>query len=314
MRYSFIVNPASGQGNYESDIIKKIDRLKEESDKDIRRYYTQGEMDAAVLADMLAKEAFPEDITVFACGGDGTIQEVANGLFGNDNAILGIYPCGSGNDFVRALGGAADAGERFLDLERQLEGRDRRMDILKMTYDVSGEEKRRYVVNGINIGFDGNTAILAHELKKLPAVSGTMSYILAIAVNFIKKKGENLTIRVDGRELHKGPLLLATVANGGFCGGGFESCPLADLYDGEAEVLVIKDIPRRRFPKLIPQYMKGKVFDISDIERISAYSRAKTIEIEPSSGFMRFVADGEIFETGSIKLELISQGIRVLIP
>ena len=141
-----------------------------------------------------------------------------------------------------------------------------------------------------------------------------MSYILAIAVNFIKKKGENLTIRVDGRELHKGPLLLATVANGGFCGGGFESCPLADLYDGEAEVLVIKDIPRRRFPKLIPQYMKGKVFDISDIERISAYSRAKTIEIEPSSGFMRFVADGEIFETGGIKLELISQGIRVLIP
>lgn len=313
MRYSFIVNPASGQGNYDSDVVRKIDELKAERDEDIRRYYTQGQMDAAVLADMIAKEAYPEDVVIFACGGDGTIQEVANGIAGNDNAILGIYPCGSGNDFVRALGGSADAGDRYLDLAGQLEGTVRRMDILRLTYDADGSEHTRYVVNGINIGFDGNTAILAHELKSLPTVSGTMSYLLAIAVNFIKKKGENLRVKADGRLLHEGPLLLATIANGGFCGGGFESCPLADLYDGDAEALVIKDIPRRRFPSLIPMYMKGRVFEIKDIDRISAYSRARSIEIEPAAGSMRFVADGEIFETGSIRIDVIPEGIRVLV-
>ena len=186
------------------------------------------------------------------------------------------------------------------------------MDVMRMTYETESGADSRIVVNGINIGFDGNTAIKAHELKTLPGVSGTLSYVLAVAVNFIGKRGENLKVFADDKEIYDGPLLLSTVANGGFCGGGFESCPNADIADGLAEVLVIRDLPRRRLPSLIPKYMKGKLFQIKNIDDIAVYTRAKKVRVEPNNGEMRFVADGEEFKTRGIEVEMLEKAIRVL--
>lgn len=312
MKFAFIVNPASGQGNHDdSDVVAGLKKLIDEGRDDIKYYFTEGQLDASVLADAIAKAAAPEDIVIVACGGDGTIQEVAGGVYGNDNAILGVYPCGSGNDFIRALGGN-DAAPKYRDFEKLLKGVPMDMDVMRMTYETESGTDSRIVVNGINIGFDGNTAIKAHELKTLPGVSGTLSYVLAVAVNFIGKRGENLKVFADDKEIYDGPLLLSTVANGGFCGGGFESCPNADITDGLAEVLVIRDLPRRRLPSLIPKYMKGKLFQIKNIEDIAVYTRAKKVRVEPNNGEMRFVADGEEFKTRGIEVEMLEKAIRVL--
>ena len=312
MKFAFIVNPASSQGQHDdSDVVAGLKKLIDEGRDDIKYYFTEGQLDASVLADAIAKDAAPEDIVIVACGGDGTIQEVAGGVYGNDNAILGVYPCGSGNDFIRALGGN-DAAPTYRDFEKLLKGVPMDMDVMRMTYETESGADSRIVVNGINIGFDGNTAIKAHELKMLPGVSGTLSYVLAVAVNFIGKRGENLKIFADDKEIYDGPLLLSTVANGGFCGGGFESCPNADIADGLAEVLVIRDLPRRRLPSLIPKYMKGKLFQIKNIDDIAVYTRAKKVRVEPNNGEMRFVADGEEFKTRGIEVEMLEKAIRVL--
>ena len=313
MEYVFIVNPSSGQGKHGKNLVPRIEALmKEYPDRDIKIYYTRGVKDATVLADQIAKEA-KDKVTIFACGGDGTINEVANGIYGHDNAIMAVVPVGSGNDFVRALGGGTNEGEKFLELSAHLDAPVKKIDLIKLTWEENGVTKSHLCDNGINIGFDGNSAIKAHELKELPGVSGTGSYIMAVSQCLILKKGEDLRITVDGEELHNGPLLLATVGNGGFCGGGFESLPLADLSDGLLEVLVVNNMSRAKFVSLVPKYKNGKLLDIDpESGKLYKYCQAKKIEIEPNNGTMRFVGDGEIFETGKLTVEIIEDAINVV--
>ncbi|MBE6040571.1 MAG: hypothetical protein E7219_06370 [Clostridiales bacterium] len=313
MKYAFIVNPASGKGRHENGIVSEIETLiNDNPDKDIKLYYTRGERDATVLADMIASEA-GEDIVIFACGGDGTIQETANGVYGHDNAILGIVPVGSGNDFIREVAKDKSNTGDYCDLSLQLKGSDVRLDMIRLSWFEEGAEKSRLIANGINIGFDGNTAILAHDLKMLPLVTGTGSYMLAVAKNLAAKRGQTLRITADGKDFHSGRLLLATAANGGFCGGGVNSCPNADLSDGLIELLAIKDLSRAKFVSLFPKYKAGKLFEIKGVEDIASYTQAKSITIEPMQGpTMKFVADGEILETGAVRLDIVPGAIRVL--
>lgn len=314
MKYVFIVNPASGQGKHGGGLISQIEKLiSEHPDKDISICYTANEKDAIPLADRIAGETEGE-VVVFACGGDGTIQEVVNGLYGHDNAALAVIPAGSGNDFVRALGGGVNEGEKFLDLAAHLDAPIRKIDLIKMTWDDNGVERSWMVDNGINIGFDGNAAITAHEVKALPGVSGTGSYIVGVAKNLILKKGENLHIVADDKEFFNGPLLLMTAANGGFCGGGFESCPNADLSDGLMELLAINNMSRVKFISLVPKYQKGKILEIDNPrEQVYKYTQAKKIVIEPNAApFMTFVADGEIFTTGKLTLEIVPDAMKVV--
>ena len=317
MKYAFIVNPASGQGKHDKGIAADIEELiKGNPNRDIKLYYTRGETDATYLSGLLAEEAAMtgDDIVIFACGGDGTVQEVANGVYGHDNAVLGVVPVGSGNDFVRQLGINKGSGKRYLNLPEQLDGMVTKMDLIRMSWIEKGEEKTRFITNGINIGFDGNTAILAHSLKRLPLVSGTGSYLMAVAANLAGKKGQKLRITADGKNFHTGKLLLATAANGGFCGGGVQSCPNADLYDGLIELLAIKDLPRRKFVALFPKYKAGKLFSIRGVEDIASYTQAKNILIEPMlAPTMKFVGDGEIFETGALRIDVEPKAIKVLV-
>lgn len=314
MKYAFIVNPVSGKGG-KDNIVNKINEIIESSSKDVKLYYTRGPKDATVLADMIASEAGDEQVVIFACGGDGTVNEVANGLVGHENAVLGVVPVGSGNDLVRELGGGMNEGEKFLDLDRQLNGEIMKMDLIKLSYMKDNNEVCTYVVNGINIGFDGHTAILANYLKSRSILPGQMSYIGALVANLITKKGESLRVTADGDEIHNGPLLLTTAANGGFCGGGFNSCPHADLYDGLLELLIVRDIKRREFLGLVPKYKAGKILEVPGVERFIKYTQAKEIIFEPvAAPTMKFVGDGELFECGALKVETAKQAIWVNLP
>lgn len=316
MKYAFIINPASGQGQQDGILESRIKELiAGNPNRDIRIYNTRGEKDATVLADLIAKDAevSGDEVVIFACGGDGTIQEVANGIYGHDNAILGIVPVGSGNDFVRELSRKRGNTQDYLKLDTIFDGMPMSMDLIRMSWIEKGEEKFHYIANGINIGFDGNTAILAHDLKRLPLVSGSGSYLLAVARNLAAKKGQKLRITADGKDFHTGKLLLATAANGGFCGGGVQSCPRADLTDGLIELMAIKDIPRRKFISLFPKYKAGKIFEVRGVEDLVTYTQAKNIVIEPMlAPTMKFVGDGEIFETGTLRIDVMPKAIRVL--
>ena len=145
-------------------------------------------------------------------------------------------------------------------------------------------------------------------------MSGTFSYILALVVNLIRKRGGDLRVTADGEVVHSGPLILCTAANGRFCGGGFESCPTAELDNGLIDLLVVKDVTRRYFLKVVPDFKAGRLFEIDGVEKIATSRQAKQVVIEPAAGTMRFVADGEIMETGTITIDVLPKAVRLLVP
>lgn len=314
MKYAFIINPMSGQGKGADRILRYLEQLERYDKRDISHYLTKAENDATDIAVRLAEEAEAsgEDIFIYAVGGDGTINEVANGVSGYQHAAMGLMPVGSGNDFVRCFKNTDP--KAFNDVELQLDATVTDIDIIEFEYEEGGEILRRKYINGINIGLDGNTAILAHSYKNIPGVSGSFAYLLALLKNFIRKEGADLKVTVDGKVLHDDKALLCTVANGGYCGGGFESCPRFILDDGLAEVMIVKNIPRRKFLHLVPKYKAGKIFEIADIEKIISYAQGRDVTITPNPGKMKLVADGEIFETPEINIHVIRNGIRILVP
>lgn len=311
MIHTFIINPAAGNGKNSEALIAEIESLQQELNEDIRIFKTVGEMDGSVLASKLAEEAGGE-IRIYACGGDGTINEIANGLYGHENAAMGIIPVGSGNDFVRSMDVDFSA---FFDMRAQVNGRDMPIDLLKLTMESDdGTVTERMCINGTNIGLDGNTAIKAHDLKAIPGINGSMSYIVALASNFIMKKGENLSVTVDGAEIYNGPLLLCTAANGRFCGGGFESCPNARLDNGLIELLIVKNISRMQFIKLVPKYKAGRIFSVPGIDEYIEHAQAEKIEITANGDQMKFVADGEIMVCRRMTVEVLPKVLRVVVP
>ncbi len=105
-----------------------------------------------------------------------------------------------------------------------------------------------------------------------------------------------------------------TAANVRFFGGGFERCPKAELDNGLIELLVFKDVTRRYFLKVVPDFKAGRLFEIDGVEKIATSRQAKQVVIEPAAGTMRFVADGEIMETGTITIDVLPKAVRLLVP
>ena len=138
--------------------------------------------------------------------------------------------------------------------------------------------------------------------------------MLAILVNLIQKKGANLKVYADGKEIHDGPLILCTAANGRFCGGGVESCPHAELDNGLIEVLLVKDITRRFFVRVFPAFKAGNLSEVPGVERYIIPTRAKEVTFVPNEGKMKFVADGEIRETGTVQVRVLPRALTILEP
>ena len=157
----------------------------------------------------------------------------------------------------------------------------------------------------INIGFDCNVADMSTQMKKKPFVSGPMAYFLSILIAMIRKKGADFTMEIDGKPVHSGKLLLTSVANGSYCGGGIRSNPLASVCDGVANVNVIKDIKRLQFIPLLPHYMKGTILGVKNIERYLINKDCRKIVIKPHHESMRMCVDGEIIDAGETTLEVI---------
>ncbi|MCQ2550839.1 MAG: hypothetical protein MJ146_01425 [Clostridia bacterium] len=304
MRNIFIINPCAGQGKNFGRLQEEIEKASKKTGMATELYYTKGVGDAESFTRQLAKSG--EDIRFFACGGDGTLNEVVNGTFGFPNAKVGVVPIGTGNDFVRNFGKASN----FMNIEKQLLGQTVKVDLIE----YSNDEKTRYCANMINIGFDCNVVDKTAEMKKKPLVSGSGAYLLSVFAILAKKKGANLKVTVDGKVVHDGPNLLCAIANGSYCGGGVYSSPQAKTDDGLMDVNVVLDMPRTQFIKLFPYYKKGTHFGVEGIEKMVHAFPAKETVIEPLDGIMKLCVDGEIEDIGTIKLRTLEKAFEFIVP
>lgn len=258
-------------------------------------------------AAMLARES--NSRTVVAVGGDGTINEVANGLVGSDK-ILGIIPAGSGNDLIKSLNIPQDFKSA---LDILLRGDVRPVDVGHVQCSAEGIEVKngmsphgRYFVNGVGIGFDAAVAVRTAEI---PYLRGVLLYMVAVFQTLGKYQPPVFDVAYDrGKRKFSG--LLIAIGNGRCAGGGFYLTPQAKTNDGLLDVCLVNALPLGKILRLMPKVMKGGHEGDPDVE----FVRSRRIDVLGSTPF--FVhADGEIVgrNVTGVSVELSQAQIPVIV-
>ena len=297
MRYLFIVNPKAGDGVKTAELEKEVSQL-----EGCELYQTKGVKDATVYVKKYLSEHPDEEVRVIACGGDGTLNEVVNGAVGFANASVTVYPCGSGNDFVKVYGGQ----EKFLDVRKLMEANSRPLDLLK-----AGD---LYSINVINFGFDTTVAITINQQREKTGHGSKSDYTKGIIKALLTSMKNSGKVTADGKLINpSGKFLLCTVANGQYVGGSFKCAPKAAVDDGLIEVCLIKPISRLRFVKILKPYTAGEHIDSPDMKDIVTYVQAKEVEVEAPKGFA-YSLDGEIIYQDHFKVEIVPGAINFAVP
>lgn len=300
-KLKLIVNPAAGRG----DVGKRMPVMRQllaGHGLDFAEDWTRTPGEAIVLARQAAEEGYP---VVVAVGGDGTVQEVANGLLtaGKDSVVMGILPIGSGSDFAYSVGILTDMAQACRILK---EGVIRAEDVGRIVgegystgairaVDVGQIVGERYFTNGVGIGFDAQVAIESRRIKRL---RGFFIYLLAVFRTLRDYKLPKVILDLDGKKWEQ-TITLATVANGRRHGGGFLITPGAKVNDGLFEICIGRGLNRLGILQLLPQVIKGTHIDKEPV----TMARARRVVIE-SEDPLPVHADGEIVATDAHRLEM----------
>lgn len=300
MKIVFIVNPHAGAADNTARIRSAVDALPEKEDCEI--YTTKAPGDATAYVKNWCASHAGQEVRFVACGGDGTLNEVFSGAAGQENVSVTCYPCGSGNDFVKAFGGA----ETFSSIPALISAPTRPLDLLK----VDG----RYADNVVNFGFDTTVAITINEERAKTGHGNKNAYTKGVVRALLTAMKNTFTVKADGETLNPGgKALLCTVANGQYVGGSFRCAPRAKTDDGLIEVCLIKPISRLRFVRILKPYTNGEHLDREDMRDIVVYRRAKKVEVEAPDGFA-FSLDGEIIYKNRFTVEIEPGALRLAVP
>jgi diacylglycerol kinase (ATP) len=239
--------------------------------------------------------------TVVSVGGDGTINEVLNGIIGNGRP-LGVIPAGSGNDFIKSVGIPFSPPEA---LDALLSGRRLKVDA-GVTYIASGQgELKRYFCNGVGIGFDAEVAARTREVTRFQGIG---VYILAVLKTLGSYNAPEFRLEVDGIR-HDGRKLLIAIGNGPCAGGGFYLTPRARVTDGVLDICAIDAMGTLSILGLMPRVMKGKHLALRPVR----YLQGRTIRVGGDRPFSVH-ADGEMAGLGidAIRIEVVPGAVELV--
>jgi YegS/Rv2252/BmrU family lipid kinase len=255
----------------------------------------------------LARQAAEAGYTsIVVVGGDGTLHEVVNGLLlagvGPDDVTLGVVPVGSGNDFSKMLDLPAEdvvtAGTRIA------RGHTRLVDVGRVNRLVSGnrvvyslgEERPRYFINAIGIGFD---ALVALETQKITWLTGLPLYLVAVIRTLtLRYRTPHMDILLDGEKISQRTTLVA-IGNGRCQGGGFWLTPDAEIDDGQFDLAIARQLTRLGILRLLPDVMQGTHVDKEPV----TMARARHVTIDTAYP-LPVQADGEMLATRATHLEV----------
>lgn len=312
MRHIFIINPLAGQKGRQRKTEDAIRNAGRKLRLEPEIYRTTHAGDGERFARQVCEESEgKEPLRFYACGGDGLLNEVVNGVYGFFNAEVGCVPLGTGNDYVRNYG----LPEDFLDIEAQLSASAAESDVICYTVQTKGKkEAPRCCINMFNIGFDCNVVDQTARAKNWPLIKGSAAYLLSVAIILIKKKGANLKVCYEDGSVFDGKLLLIAVANGCFCGGGVRGVPLAKTDDGKMDVSLVRNVSRRTFIRMFPKYAKGIHLSEPSLSHVIDYRKCDRLEIFANGSPMRLCTDGEITDAQQVSFEIAPKAIRFLVP
>ena len=298
MKHIFIVNPMAGKTDAGGEIARQLRAL---PDVDAEVYTTRAPHDATEFARSYAQSHADEQVRFYACGGDGTIGEVANGIVGLANASMSCYPCGSGTDFVKYYGGK----DRFLNVDRLIRGTEQAVDLMRVN--------DRWCINAFNFGFDSVVCETMIRVKRKPLIGGKNAYTTGVIWALLHAMRTKCRITADGEVLPIEEILLCTVANGSHVGGSFYCAPRSADDDGLAEVCAVRPVSRVRFVTLAGAYQRGEHLDLPSFRDIVVYRRAKNIAVDFAEE-TACVLDGEMLYAKHFDVAVQKHAIRFAIP
>jgi diacylglycerol kinase (ATP) len=300
-RAVFLVNPASANGSTG----KRWPEL-------ARRAAAVGLEGAALISERpgdlgrLAREAATggADLLVVV-GGDGSVNEVANGLVAlEQRPPIAIVPRGTGWDFVRTFGVPRNVEQAA---RVALAGKEREVDLGLVTYRAwAGDELRAAFANVASVGMSGAIAARANETTK--ALGGKASYLWATFRVFAAWSPTAVRVTVDG-ERREGRMSDVVVANGRFFGGGMKICPEAEPDDGLFDVLTIGDVTKRDLVVTMPKLYRGTHLPHPKGELL----RGSAVTIETDEP-LPIQLDGEQPGTTPAQFHVLPRALRVRVP
>ena len=299
MRHIFIINPKAGQGGSVQRIQALAEQLGQRHNIETLALLTRGPGHATTLARSLAETG--EELRLYACGGDGTINEVANGIIGYDNASMTVIPVGTGIDFLKNFG--PEDMEKFRDAENLWDAPQFPIDAI----DVNGRIALTIACSGI----DARVAKDVHNFSESPILDGKSSYIVSLMVNFLFKGiGSHWTVELDG-EAVEGDYALVAVCNGRYYGGGFMPVAEARMDDGVLNTLVVKKVSRLTFMKFVNPYSKGQYYKFPHLARCST---PKVIRIRSEKPDIVTCLDGECITSDDVTIQLSDKRLNFFGP
>jgi YegS/Rv2252/BmrU family lipid kinase len=283
-----IINPVAGNGTG-AKLVAHFARDMAASGLAVDVVSTPGPGEAARLASHAVEDGYTR---VIAVGGDGTANEVANGLVDTDVA-LGLYPIGSGNDFARALGYPRKRKQLAAFLGR---AQRRRIDV--------GEANGRVFLNAAGVGIDGHVAERVLAVSRV--VGPLFGYLVGSIVSIATFRPPVMRVRIDG-ETREGPHMVVVAANGTHFGSGMRVAPGAKLDDGMFDVIVGGDLGR--WASLIAL---GKIYRGTHVDGKTIFHyRASSVDVEFDAP-LPMQLDGESSRTSGLRMRVRPRALTVL--
>ena len=296
-----IVNPVAG-ANSTRRKWPGISRLLRHIGLSFDYQYTEGVGHAIELARAAATDGYQYLVAV---GGDGTVNEVANGILnssGSDNTILGIIGTGTGSDFMRSAGiprDYASACSLLTGTRRLL------IDVGVVEYKNKGQSLQRFFVNAAGAGFDAAIVAATERIPKY--FGGTIPYLTGLLGSLLSYRNKPVVLSV-GSNVETTRICSVAVANGGYYGGGMHIAPQAEFDDSLLDVVIIGDVGKFELLKALPMVYKGTHITHPKVR----VEKATRIAIESSEQILVH-ADGELLGEGPASFWLMPAALNIVV-
>lgn len=289
MKYKIIVNPVAGKGRAMA-FIGQVRNMLLEREVEFEFVLTKAPGNATRLAKKAALEGWE---VIVSLGGDGTTSKVIDGLI-DSNSILGIIPCGTGNDLVRNLGIPLNIEQAVHTL---IYGKRHKIDI--------GWERDQTFANIASIGFPCEVMRQANAMEKL---NGSLAFLSATYKALSSLKAEPARIEMDD-EIIETKVVSVTINNMKYAGGGMVFAPNALPDDGLFDICIVREIGKLSFALTFPQMYRN----IGAKHPALSRHRSKTVKIF-TDGAVDKMFDGDIDGKTPLEAQVLPKAIDVLIP
>ena len=236
-----------------------------------------------------------KEVRFYSCGGDGTIHAIINSIYGYPHVSVAVIPCGTGNDYIKSIGG-------YQNLTTLLEQGDETMcDLIRVN--------KHLCLNITSIGLDANITVNSEKYKYIPLVKH-QCYNLSVIEGVLGKLGCEISVQLDDGSIVTQNILIAVFAKGRYYGKHYCAAPYANVSDGLMDICLIQKIHRHKLIGLISTYQKGQHAFNPKLAHFVSYQKVKRATIRSKKPFA-INLDGETFHACDVSFAVIPKAFRL---